>query len=304
VGIFQAMSQGSQPHGEPAARTDSSRTSAAQPGGQNAAADTAADAAESPPIESFFDDQIKSGLADLAARSLQVLWPDKVVGCPPVGKYDAVMHARVCRAKLFGLSDRAAATAAGISYDMLSRWRERFPGLKADMEMAAMLSVEHAVMLLRGLMHGKGPTALQSIKFFLRTHSPEFQEKQRIEVQVDHKETMRIIRENLYGLPAEASASLSGAGAFAPLLEALPVLDALPAGDAPVLAVLDVAAEAASASKASGGAFAPSCGAFDVAPALPAAPAIESERLDLSAMVGVDCKAAQAVRMQPEESRD
>lgn len=46
-------------------------------------------------LSAFFTGQILEGMKDLAARSLQFLWPDKIVGCPPVGKYDAAMHGRI-----------------------------------------------------------------------------------------------------------------------------------------------------------------------------------------------------------------
>lgn len=57
----------------------------------------ASDAAEAATDElsAFFTGQILEGMKDLAARSLQFLWPDKIVGCPPVGKYDAAMHGRI-----------------------------------------------------------------------------------------------------------------------------------------------------------------------------------------------------------------
>ena len=247
--------------------------------------EAAADAASDAP-SAFFNEQIKAGLADLAEQSLKFLWPDKIVGCPPVGKYDAAMHARVCRAKMFGLSDRAVARSVGVSFVTLSNWRKRHAGLDADMNMAAEMANEHAAILLRKLMHGDGPTAFQSIKFFLRTHSPEFQEKQRVEIQVDHKETIRLIRENLYGLgPSEASASLSG-----------------DVGGGPALPVVDVEA----AEKDASGAFAPLSSAVAALPGpvsvLPVPSAPVTRPLNLSDLVGVDPQAAQAVRLQPEET--
>jgi hypothetical protein len=68
------------------------------------------------------------------------------------------------------------------------------------MDMAAQLANAHAAVLLRALMEGDGPTALQAIKLFLTTHAPEYKERQTIEVSIDHQEVVRVIRTNLYGL--------------------------------------------------------------------------------------------------------
>lgn len=126
--------------------------------------------------------------------------------------YSCELHAKLCRRKLLGLSDRAAAKSIGISPKTLTLLKRRYPKLAADMESAAELANAHAALLLRGLMEGGGPTAFQAIKFFLTTHSPEFKEVQHVDVQVDVGQTMRRIRTGLYGLPAGPDEPGEGSG--------------------------------------------------------------------------------------------
>lgn len=176
---------------------------------------------------SGMSDEMRAVFAEIAEQAAALLFPPPDEIPTSVGDrwtYDGRMHGKLCRAKFLGLSDTAAARTCGLSLNELESMRERHPRLDEDMDAAADLATAHAAALLRGLMEGKGPTALQAIKFYLRTHSPEYQEKRTVEVNVDQRETIRLIRENLYGLvdvePGPESGLDSASGLMLPVLPA------------------------------------------------------------------------------------
>lgn len=173
-------------------------------------------------------DQMRAAFRDIADQAVKLFIPAPWGVAPAgggFGKYDAEMHARLCRCKFLGLSDRASARACGVGEGTLKNWLEKYPRLKLEMQQAADLANAHAAVLLRGLMEGGGPTALQAIKFFLSTHSREYQPKQKIEVQVDQKETVRLIRQQLYGLEDGAQGAQAGTEPAGP--PELPLLEAI-----------------------------------------------------------------------------
>jgi len=121
-------------------------------------------------------DRIQDAFRDLADQSLQVLFPVEMPtgGLNRRDVYSCELHAKLCRCKFLGLSDRAAAKMIGLHPSTVTQLKRRYPKLAADMDSAAELANAHAALLLRGLMEGGGPTAFQAVKFFLTTHSPEF----------------------------------------------------------------------------------------------------------------------------------
>jgi hypothetical protein len=159
---------------------------------------------------------VRKALQGIAEESLRVLWPTDVSAAmfPTTGKYSPHLHAQICRMKFLGLGDAAAAKAVRIAPETLRSWKVKFPRLAADMDTASELSNAHAATLLREMMNGGGPTAFQAVKFFLSTHSPDFQEKQRIEVDVSTDSMVRAIRTRLYGLP-DAAVAAAGSDATA-----------------------------------------------------------------------------------------
>jgi len=158
--------------------------------------------------------RLQEAFRDLADQSLQVLFPVEMPagGLNRRDGYSCELHAKLCRCKFLGLSDRASAKMIGLHPRTVSQLKRRYPKLAADMDSAAELANAHAALLLRGLMHGGGPTAFQAVKFFLTTHSPEFKEVQHVDVQVDVGQTIRRIRTGLYGLPAEPDPAGPGDG--------------------------------------------------------------------------------------------
>lgn len=116
-------------------------------------------------------------------------------------KYDAFKHAQLCRMKILGLSDTAAARAVGIAPLTLKNWLERRPKLVFDLAHAAELANAQAALLLRGLMHGNDATAFNAIKLFLTTHSPEYRERTVVEVVPSEPgEVLDKIRRGMYGI--------------------------------------------------------------------------------------------------------
>jgi len=148
-------------------------------------------------------DRIQDAFRDLADQTLQVLFPVEkpTGGLNRRDAYSCELHAKLCRCKFLGLSDRAAAKMIGLHPSTVTQLKRRYPKLAVDMDSAAELANAHAALLLRGLMEGGGPTAFQAVKFFLTTHSPEFKEVQDVNVHVEVGQTSRHIRTGLYGLP-------------------------------------------------------------------------------------------------------
>lgn len=143
------------------------------------------------------------------ARSLcEAAFPIELIlgGLPDdTGLYNPETHARLCRLKLLGLSDSTAARAVGVPPEKFSEWIRTYPKLRDDIRKAEALSVGQAAALLRAMMHGEGPVALQAVKFFLSTRAPEFKEKTEVEItNVDHESIRKAIRSNMYGLNDES----------------------------------------------------------------------------------------------------
>lgn len=170
---------------------------------------------------------IMDALKDIADESLRILVPidPHHYGIRPSGKYNAIVHARLCRLRMLGLGDGAAAKCLGLAASTIKSWRERYPKLADDMDTASELGNAHAAVILQALMRGGGPTAFNAVRFYLTTHSPEFAEKRQIEVTGDVKHTLRAIRENLYGLVGDEN------GDAGPILDAESSPPALPASE-------------------------------------------------------------------------
>lgn len=159
-------------------------------------------------------DCLREAFRDLSEEAAAVLYPTEAPcgGLNRRDSYSCELHGKLCRRKLLGLSDRAAAKSLGMSNKTLTLLKRRYPKLAIDMDSAAEMSNAHAALLLRGLMEGGGPTAFQAIKFFLTTHSPEFKEVQDVNVHVDVGQTIRHIRTGLYGLPDQPGDGSDPAG--------------------------------------------------------------------------------------------
>lgn len=165
---------------------------------------------------------VMAALKDIADESLKILMPIEphVNGLRPAGKYNSLMHARLCRLKMLGLSDANAARALGLSQPTISVWRQRYPKLADDMHTAISLGTAHAAAILQGLMQGGGPTAFNAVRFYLTTHAPEFAEKQHVEITGDVQHTIRTIRSALFGLSDASGEEEGGAAASGPILDA------------------------------------------------------------------------------------
>jgi len=179
---------------------------------------------------------VMQALKDIADESLKILMPIEphVNGLRPCGKYNSLMHARLCRLKMLGLSDANSARSLGLSFQTIKAWRERYPKLADDMHTAASLGIAHAAAILQGLMQGSGPTAFNAVRFYLTTHAPEFAEKQHVEITGDVQHTIRTIRSALFGLSDDSGEEAGAATASGPILDAevepltLPALPTLP----------------------------------------------------------------------------
>lgn len=144
-------------------------------------------------------------MRELAADSLRIFIPvpELAYGVSVCGKYNAEMHAKVCRLKFLGLSDAATARALRISPETLNKWRDRYPQLACDMETAKELANAHAADGLKRLMDADGPTAFNAIRFYLTTHSPEFREPTAVPPAADINVTIQQIRQQIFGLPPQ-----------------------------------------------------------------------------------------------------
>lgn len=173
--------------------------------------DNANDEIESPHVTQ----SIETSLAEIIESSMQLLIPVAPMGgaeISPNSKYSPVIHAKICRMKMLGMNDASIAKAIGVTKKTLEQWQARYPRLVADMEQAESLTNAHTVLLLRKMMESSDASAFQAIKFWLTTHMEEFQEKQRIELSTTAADTVRNIREHIYGLPPANSPPNSGGG--------------------------------------------------------------------------------------------
>jgi len=137
-------------------------------------------------------------------------------------RYGAMIHSRLLRLKMLGLSSANCARAAGIAPGTLAKWQNRYPMLTADMDRAGQLAVVGAARRLFELMGEEGPVALNAVKFFLTTHADEFREKAELRLRTDPSATelAKVIRD-VYGVEmpehddsdgGDAAAELSASG--------------------------------------------------------------------------------------------
>jgi hypothetical protein len=115
--------------------------------------------------------------------------------------YSAVVHAKICRFKLLGMSDKAAAAAAGVGVRKLSNWTKKYPGLEADMAQAEQLTVAEVARMLMEFMGEKGMVGFQAVKYFLSTHSDTFKEESTVNVRtrINDEEVADAVRK-VYGI--------------------------------------------------------------------------------------------------------
>ena len=133
--------------------------------------------------------------------------PDTVYGGqPPPPGYTATRHAKAYQLKILGLNDNEIAKSVGVTHALLRTWRTQWPKFDCDMRRASAMSVAFAATVLRQLMTGDGPAALNAVKFFLRTHSNEFSDDVDLvyeDMTDDHSERIRVA---IYGLtPCETA---------------------------------------------------------------------------------------------------
>lgn len=120
-------------------------------------------------------------------------------------KYTPMIHSKLVKFKMLGMSNEQCARAVKISPDTLSNWIELNPVLAEDMEQASALSVSRAIRRLHEMMNGDGPSAFQAIRFFLSSRTKEFKEKSEVEVrQIDSRE-IAVSIQTLYGIAIQAN---------------------------------------------------------------------------------------------------
>ena len=111
--------------------------------------------------------------------------------------YGAVIHSKLLRLKMLGITDANCAKAAGLNPKTVARWLTRYPMLRIDMDRAEQSAVARAAKRLFELMDDDGPVALNAVKFFLSTHAEEFRERAELHLRAkpDTAELIKAIRD-------------------------------------------------------------------------------------------------------------
>ena len=117
------------------------------------------------------------------------------------GKYDGAMHSRLVSLKSIGLTDSHIAEAAGIAPATLSKWRDKYPMLRNQLEQAASLAIASAGTLLQAMMLGDDDRAFRAAKFFLESHAAEFRNQAKADLSADLSVLAATVRERIYGMP-------------------------------------------------------------------------------------------------------
>jgi len=149
------------------------------------------------------DKQLNSLADDILAQIIppESVGPETVDHWPgPAGSYTTTRHAKACQMKILGLSDRETAKIVGVKPKDIQTWREQWPKFDSDLRQAEAISVAFAASVLRKLMAGEGPAALNAIKFFLKTHAEEFRDDTEFTAKISYQETADIIRNIVYGI--------------------------------------------------------------------------------------------------------
>jgi hypothetical protein len=123
------------------------------------------------------------------------------IGQDSRSRYSHVTHASLCRFRMLGLSNVAAAQAIGITPTTLNEWRRKHPMLEADLQQAAQIMNAAVAGLLLKMMEGNSPTAFNAVRFYLTTHAEEFRERAELEVKpADSRADLERAIRSIYGL--------------------------------------------------------------------------------------------------------
>ena len=109
--------------------------------------------------------------------------PKRKIGRPT--KRNADTERAILQVLKLGLGYGCAAAAAGISDTTLKEWRNGDPDFAQKCEQAKSDHVKLAAATLHLTMRRGGPGAIQAAMFVLKTHSPEYREKVKLEVGED-----------------------------------------------------------------------------------------------------------------------
>lgn len=126
------------------------------------------------------------------------------------GQYNPIIHGKLCRYKMLGLSIANCAKAVGITPQMLYSWLQQHEQLAIDMQQAEQLAVAEIVKLLMAAMNQPGPVGLNAIKFFLSSRTEEFREKRETEVRVVSPAEIRRVAAQMYGLDDDSPDEIEG----------------------------------------------------------------------------------------------